>query len=111
MPWCCVSQLEVDDDFGSSLCDSESVCDLESEASWDSEAEVSETDFGLELECLGSEPSKSGIQSKTGNESTTYNKSRCQLAKTDGEVITHAQACVTDYSLRQTETSRRESLF
>ena len=51
---CCVSEPVADNDFGNSLCDSESVCGSESEASWDSEAEVSETDFGLESECLGS---------------------------------------------------------
>ena len=88
----------MDDDFENSLCDSESERESESEASWDSEAEVSETDFGLESECLGSEPIKSGSRSKTAVESTTYNKSRSQPAKPDGSVITHAHSYVTDSS-------------
>ena len=39
----------MDDDFANSLCDSESERESESEASWDSKAEVSGTDFGLEI--------------------------------------------------------------
>ena len=88
----------MDDDFENSLCDSESEHEAESEASWDSEAEVSETDFGLESECLGSEPIKSGSQSKTAVESTTYNQSRSQPVKPDGNVITHAHSYVTGSS-------------
>ena len=47
MPWFCDSELEVDEDFCNSLCDSESVRDTETEASWNSETEVSETDLAL----------------------------------------------------------------
>ena len=79
MPWCCDSEPEVDDDVGSSLCDSESVCDSELEARWDSEAEVSETDFALESEGPGSEAIKSGSRSKTAVESTTYRKTGVNL--------------------------------
>ena len=82
----------MDEDFCNSLCDSESVCDTASEASWNSETEVSETEFGPESECLGSEPIKSGRQSQTAVESTTFEKSKSQPAKPDGNVITHAHS-------------------
>ena len=85
----------MDDDFKNSLCDSESVCGSESEASWDSEAGVRETGFGLESECLRSEPITSGSQSITADESTTCNKSRSQPDKPIGNVITHAHSVPT----------------
>ena len=107
LPWCCDSEPEVDDDFENPLCDSKT------EASWNNEIEVSDcgnSDFEDAPEAslrwhgglidklvdkvieFRTKPTKCGSRSKTAVESTTYNKSRSQPAKPDGNVITHARS-------------------